>query len=79
MALGYIAAFSETLSLAVISSKGLPALQHALESEGEDHLKSASVWSIGQIGRHSGTCGTTGLSTARPHGGTQDVCDPHAS
>lgn len=53
MALGYIAAFSETLSLAVISSKGLPALQHALESEGEDHLKSASVWSIGQIGRHS--------------------------
>ena len=53
MALGYIAAFSETLSLAVISSQALPPLQLALESEGEDHLKSASVWSIGQIGRHT--------------------------
>merc|ERR1712199_130746 len=49
MTLGYIAAFSETLALAVISSQALPPLQLALESEGEDHLKSASVWSIGQI------------------------------
>eukprot|EP00899_Mesostigma_viride_P026677 jgi/Mesvir1/7194/Mv19022-RA.1 len=53
MALGYIAAFSETLALGVIVSKGLPALCTALDREREDHVKSASAWSLGQVGRHS--------------------------
>jgi hypothetical protein len=53
MALGYIAAFSETLALAVIASDGLPPLLDALTTEIEDHIKSASAWSLGQIGRHT--------------------------
>merc|ERR1711862_39039 len=51
--LGYIAAFSETLALAVVVSKGIPPLKDALINEPEDHLKAASAWSLGQIGRHS--------------------------
>merc|ERR1712066_1078082 len=50
---GYIAAFSETLALAVVVSKGVPPLKDALINESEDHLKAASAWSLGQIGRHS--------------------------
>jgi 3-methyladenine DNA glycosylase AlkD len=53
MALGYISAFSETLALAVVVSKGIPPLVNAVVSEPEDHIKSASAWSLGQIGRHS--------------------------
>ena len=53
MALGYIAAFSETLALTVIASEGIPPLLDALVTEVEDHIKSASAWSLGQIGRHS--------------------------
>lgn len=34
-------------------SKGIPPLGHALEKETEDHIKAASAWSLGQIGRHS--------------------------
>ena len=44
MALGYIAAFSETLALAVIASKGVQPLYSALQREPEDHIKSASAW-----------------------------------
>ena len=39
MTLGYIAAFSETLALAVIVAKGIPPLTQALISETEDHIK----------------------------------------
>lgn len=53
MALGYIAAFSETLALAVIMSNGVRPLLDSLVTEQEDHIKSASAWSLGQIGRHS--------------------------
>lgn len=53
MALGYIAAFSETLALAVIVSSGVLPLREALISEPEDHVKAASAWSLGQIGRHT--------------------------
>ncbi|KAJ1547216.1 Sperm-associated antigen 6 [Nowakowskiella sp. JEL0078] len=53
MTLGYISAFSETLALAVIVSKGVPPLVHALVTETEDHIKAACAWSLGQIGRHS--------------------------
>lgn len=53
MALGYIAAFSETLSLAIIVSKGLYPLKDAIIKEPEDHVKAACAWTFGQIGRHS--------------------------
>ena len=43
MTLGYIAAFSETLALAVVVSKGIPPLKDALINEPEDHLKAASA------------------------------------
>lgn len=53
MALGYISAFSETLALAVIVSKGVPALKDAVINEPEDHIKAATVWTLGQVGRHT--------------------------
>ncbi|KAI8475961.1 MAG: armadillo-type protein [Monoraphidium minutum] len=53
MALGYIAAFSETLALAVIAEKGLPPLVAALAQEPEDHVKAAAAWALGQLGRHT--------------------------
>jgi len=53
MTLGYISAFSETLAMGVIVAKGVPPLMDALVREPEDHIKAASAWSLGQIGRHS--------------------------
>ena len=53
MTLGYIGAFDESLAMGVIVSKGVPPLKDALKNEGEDHLKAAAAWSLGQIGRHS--------------------------
>jgi len=53
MTLGYISAFSETLAMGVIVAKGVLPLLDALVREPEDHLKAASAWSMGQIGRHS--------------------------
>jgi hypothetical protein len=53
ISLGYIAAFSETLALAVIVSKGVVALKDALLNEPEDHIKAATVWTLGQVGQHS--------------------------
>ncbi|KAJ7539082.1 hypothetical protein O6H91_11G076600 [Diphasiastrum complanatum] len=42
-----------TLSTIIISSNHIHPLLHALTNEHEDHIKSASAWSLGQIGRHS--------------------------
>lgn len=53
MTLGYTAAFSETLALAVIVAKGVAPLAQALVTEQEEHVKAAAAWSLGQIGRHS--------------------------
>lgn len=53
MTLGFIAAFSETLALSVIASKGVVPLYTALVEEPEDHIKSASAWALGQVSRHS--------------------------
>jgi Armadillo/beta-catenin-like repeat/HEAT repeat len=53
MSIGYIAAFSETLALAIVVSKGVGPLRSALISEEEDHVKAACVWTLGQIGRHT--------------------------
>ncbi|XP_039565894.1 sperm-associated antigen 6 isoform X3 [Passer montanus] len=53
MALGYVAAHSENLSMAVIVSKGIPPLCACLVEEHEDHIKAAAAWALGQIGRHT--------------------------
>jgi hypothetical protein len=53
MALGYIAAFSEALALAVIAEKGLVPLVAALADEPDDHVKAATAWTLGQVGRHT--------------------------
>jgi len=53
MAVGYIAAFSETLAHAMMAVNALTPLKEALIKEPEDHIKAAAAWSIGQIGRHT--------------------------
>lgn len=53
MTLGYIAAFSETLALAIIVHQGIMPLKEALVNEPEDHIKAAAAWSLGQVGRHT--------------------------
>lgn len=53
MTLGFIAAFSETLANAIIQHQGIVPLKDALVNEPEDHIKAASAWSLGQIGRHT--------------------------
>lgn len=53
MALGYIAAFSETLALAIIVHQGVLPLKDALINETEDHIRAAAAWSLGQVGRHT--------------------------
>ncbi|XP_025055487.1 sperm-associated antigen 6 isoform X2 [Alligator sinensis] len=53
MMLGYVAAHSENLAMAVIISKGVPQLSICLSEEQEDHIKAAAAWALGQIGRHT--------------------------
>ncbi|XP_068604220.1 sperm-associated antigen 6 [Brachionichthys hirsutus] len=53
MMLGYVAAHSENLAMAVIVSKGVLQLSLCLSEEPEHHIKAATAWSIGQIGRHT--------------------------
>ncbi|KAG5268139.1 hypothetical protein AALO_G00208660 [Alosa alosa] len=53
MMLGYVAAHSENLAMAVIVSKGVPQLAICLSEEPEDHIRAATAWSLGQIGRHT--------------------------
>jgi len=53
MALGFIASFSETLALGIVVAKGVTPLTAALAGEEEDHILAATVWTLGQIGRHS--------------------------
>lgn len=53
MMLGYMAAHSENLAMAVIISKGVPQLSDCLSEEPEDHIKAAAAWALGQVGRHT--------------------------
>ena len=53
MMLGYVAAHSESLAMAVIMSKGVSQLAIILSEEQEDHIKAATVWALGQIGGHT--------------------------
>ena len=41
------------MALSVIAEKALPPLVAALAEETEDHLKSATAWVLGQVGRHT--------------------------
>uniref|UniRef100_A0A3B5LGF9 Uncharacterized protein n=1 Tax=Xiphophorus couchianus TaxID=32473 RepID=A0A3B5LGF9_9TELE len=53
MMLGYVAAHNESLAMAVILCKGVPQLALCLSEEHEQHMKSATVWSLDQIGHHT--------------------------
>uniref|UniRef100_A0A3Q3X8T3 Sperm associated antigen 6 n=1 Tax=Mola mola TaxID=94237 RepID=A0A3Q3X8T3_MOLML len=53
MMLGYVAAHSEVLAMAVIISKGVSQLAQVLCEETEHHIRAAAAWSIGQIGHHT--------------------------
>ncbi|XP_014674641.1 PREDICTED: sperm-associated antigen 6-like isoform X2 [Priapulus caudatus] len=53
MMLGYVAAHSEMLAMAVIVSRGVVELSRALDEEQEEHIRAATAWSLGQLGRHS--------------------------
>jgi len=53
MTLGYVAAHSENLAMTVIVSKGVAQLAICLAEEPEDYVLAATVWSLGQIGRHT--------------------------
>ncbi|KAL0270247.1 UNVERIFIED_CONTAM: hypothetical protein PYX00_007720 [Menopon gallinae] len=53
MSLGYICAHNDQLALAVISARGVTILRDALMQETENHILSATVWAIGQCGKHS--------------------------
>jgi hypothetical protein len=52
MSLGYVAALDADVAAAVIGLNGFSSLLDAIDDEEEDHMKSASAWSIGQIGKH---------------------------
>ena len=53
MSLGYISALDKDLADTIINLNGIPPLLDAFTNEQEDHIKSASAWSMGQIGKHS--------------------------
>ncbi|KAM8881630.1 uncharacterized protein ACB058_001790 [Synchiropus picturatus] len=53
MMLGYVAAHTESLAMAVIYSKGVQLLAACLSEETEHHIEAATVWAIGQIGHHT--------------------------
>jgi len=53
MTLGFIAAYDDTLAMAIIASKGIGPLKEALIKEPDDNIKAAAAWSLGQIGGHS--------------------------
>jgi len=47
MTLGFIAAYDESLAMAIIASKGIAPLREALIKEPDDNIKAASAWSLG--------------------------------
>nr|CAD7580785.1 unnamed protein product [Timema californicum] len=53
MSLGHMAAHSEQLAMAIIESEGVAALRLVLAIETEDHVKAATIWALGHIGRHT--------------------------
>lgn len=53
LCLGFISSFSESLSLNIILSNTIPILKKSMIEETEDYIKSACVWTVGNIGKHS--------------------------
>jgi 3-methyladenine DNA glycosylase AlkD len=53
MTLGYICSVSETLAMAVIGGDAIPLVDKALIEDPEETVKSACVWTLSQIGKHS--------------------------
>nr|CAD7403186.1 unnamed protein product [Timema cristinae] len=53
MSLGHMAAHSEQLAMAIIESEGVPVLALVLSTETEDHVKAATIWALGHIGKHT--------------------------
>eukprot|EP00747_Dinoflagellata_sp_TGD_P190862 gnl/TRDRNA2_/TRDRNA2_53402_c0_seq1.p1 gnl/TRDRNA2_/TRDRNA2_53402_c0~~gnl/TRDRNA2_/TRDRNA2_53402_c0_seq1.p1 ORF type:complete len:600 (-),score=111.53 gnl/TRDRNA2_/TRDRNA2_53402_c0_seq1:106-1905(-) len=55
MMLGFVAGLKPEFASDIINRKGIHALKDALVNESEGHLKAAAAWSLGQVGRHSGS------------------------
>ena len=53
LSLGFIAAFKDDLAMNVIQAKAIPQLRDALQNEPHQHIKAASCYSLGHLGRHS--------------------------
>ncbi|KAL0487699.1 HEAT repeat-containing protein [Acrasis kona] len=54
MCLGFISAMTETLAASVIKAKAIAPLGDTLsDPNSSDHVKSAAVWALGQIGQHT--------------------------
>jgi len=52
MTLGYIAAYSESLALTIITANAIPPLIDALVNEPADHIKAAAAWTLDKLGGH---------------------------
>ncbi|BES91826.1 Sperm-associated antigen [Nesidiocoris tenuis] len=53
LAIGYLAAQSDFMAIAVRAAKGVEVLNYVLDKETCDHVLATIAWTIGQIGKHS--------------------------
>lgn len=53
MALGFLAAYTEPLATKVAEAGAVGALAPILAAAPQDHVASAAVWALGQVGHHS--------------------------
>ena len=53
LSLGFISAFGPDLAMIVIKSSAINQLRDALQNEPHQHIKAASCYALGHIGRHS--------------------------
>lgn len=53
LAIGFISSYSPDLAQQAIEVGAVPAVRDALIEDQEVHLKAASVWALGQLGKHS--------------------------
>ena len=53
LSLGFISAYNSELAMLVIKSKGINQLRDCLQNEPHQHIKAASAYALGHIGRHS--------------------------
>ena len=53
MTLGYICSVSETLAMAVVGGEAIQLVDRALIEDPEEPVKTACVWTLSQIGKHS--------------------------